>query len=423
MERISSVDDILGTYWKLDPQGQGHSNNAAGGPPMPGAEDLKMGLSSGDNKRMNRSASEWAFQEFLKEHDVDRGNTVPQSGVYCSRSRIYEENEEEDEDEAESDKVSGSSSAAHFIPRNQEMKPCIIADEVEVKSALNPLFSGLRDEVNGGNQITNPQEYEQFLKCKLDLACAAVALTRRKSEDPIGIPALPPKPYCGATSPLPQSRTRPITSGSEISDEEDPEMEHGQSMSNPGDEKRVRRMLSNRESARRSRRRKQAHLSDLEMQVAQLRVENTSLVKRLIDINHKFSAAAVDNRVLKSDVEALRVKVKMAEELAARTRQSQMNEPPLGGMMMRYSMVGGGGYVMGSGATDAGAYVQQQQGNNSTGGCKMGRTPSMQRVASLEHLQKRSRAGGSCNMASWASGWDFEGPSLVNHHSGSGNIY
>jgi hypothetical protein len=178
MERISSVDDILGTYWKLDPQGQGHGNNAAGGAPMPGAEDLKIGLSSGDNKHMNRSASEWAFQEFLKEHDVDGGSTVPQSGVYCSRSRIYEENEEEDEDEAESDKVSGSSSAAHFIPRNQEMKPCIIADEVEVKSALNPLFSGLRDEVNGGNQITNPQECEQFLKCKLDLACAAVALTR-----------------------------------------------------------------------------------------------------------------------------------------------------------------------------------------------------------------------------------------------------
>jgi hypothetical protein len=47
------------------------------------------------------------------------------------------------------------------------------------------------------------------------------------------------------------------------------------------------------------------------MQVAQLRVENTSLVKRLIDINHKFSAAAVDNRVLKSDVEALRVKVSL----------------------------------------------------------------------------------------------------------------
>jgi hypothetical protein len=41
------------------------------------------------------------------------------------------------------------------------------------------LFSGLRGEVNGGNQMINPQEYEHFLKYKLDLACAAVALTRQ----------------------------------------------------------------------------------------------------------------------------------------------------------------------------------------------------------------------------------------------------
>jgi hypothetical protein len=105
----------------------------------------------------------------------------------------------------------------------------------------------------------------------------------------------------------------------------------------------------------------------------------------------------------------------MAEDLV-RTTQARMNAPQGG---VRYGT--GGGYVMGSGA-DAGAYMEQQLGNT-TEGCKMGRTPSMQRVASLEHLQKRSRAGGSCNMASWASGWDFEGPSLVNHHSGSGNIY
>jgi chromosome segregation ATPase len=75
------------------------------------------------------------------------------------------------------------------------------------------------------------------------------------------------------------------------------------------------RMLSNRESARRSRRRKQAHLSELEMQVAQLRVENTALVKQLADISHKFNKAAVDNRALKSNVEALCAKVKCAHSL------------------------------------------------------------------------------------------------------------
>jgi hypothetical protein len=154
------------------------------------------------------------------------------------------------------------------------------------------------------------------------------------------------------------------------------------------------------------------------MQVAQLRVENTALVKQLADISHKFNKAAVDNHALKSNVEALCAKVKMTEDLLA-TSEARMNAPH--GIMKSGGMVGE--YVMGSGA-DAVAYVEQQPpDNSSTGVYKMGRTPSMQRVASLEHLQKRSRAGGSCNMASsWTSGWDFESPSLVDHHSSS-NIY
>ena len=40
-------------------------------------------------------------------------------------------------------------------------------------------------------------------------------------------------------------------------------------------------MLSNRESARRSRRRKQAHLGDLQLKVNQLQEENQDLVKKL----------------------------------------------------------------------------------------------------------------------------------------------
>jgi hypothetical protein len=51
------------------------------------------------------------------------------------------------------------------------------------------------------------------------------------------------------------------------------------------------------------------------MQVAQLRVENTALVKQLADISHKFNKAAVDNRALKSNVEALRSKVKCVHSL------------------------------------------------------------------------------------------------------------
>ena len=42
------------------------------------------------------------------------------------------------------------------------------------------------------------------------------------------------------------------------------------------------------------------------LQVAQIRAENSSLLRRLADVNEKFNDVAFDNRVLKSDVETLR---------------------------------------------------------------------------------------------------------------------
>ncbi|KAJ8631605.1 hypothetical protein MRB53_024928 [Persea americana] len=62
------------------------------------------------------------------------------------------------------------------------------------------------------------------------------------------------------------------------------------------------------------RRRKQAHLSELEQQVAQLRFENSSLLKQLTDASQKYNEAALDNRVLKADVETLRAKHFVLEE-------------------------------------------------------------------------------------------------------------
>lgn len=44
-------------------------------------------------------------------------------------------------------------------------------------------------------------------------------------------------------------------------------------------------------------------------QVGQLKVEHTTLLKQLTDINHKFDEASVDNRILKADIETLRAKV------------------------------------------------------------------------------------------------------------------
>ncbi|CAI9115768.1 OLC1v1016760C1 [Oldenlandia corymbosa var. corymbosa] len=112
------------------------------------------------------------------------------------------------------------------------------------------------------------------------------------------------------------------TSGSspDQSDDDELDIEGGQceQSTDPVDVKRIKRMVSNRESARRSRRRKQAHLAELEQQVEQLRGENGSLFKQLTDATQQYKDAATNNRVLKSDVEALRAKVKLAEDMVAR---------------------------------------------------------------------------------------------------------
>ncbi|NP_001238020.1 bZIP transcription factor bZIP16 [Glycine max] len=130
------------------------------------------------------------------------------------------------------------------------------------------------------------------------------------------------------------------TSGSsrEPSDEDD-EAGPCEQSTNAIDMKRLRRKVSNRESARRSRRRKQAHLADLEWQVERLRLENANLFKQLTDASQQFRDADTNNRVLKSDVEALRAKVKLAEDMVTRgtltpinnqilQNQSSLNTPP-----------------------------------------------------------------------------------------------
>nr|GMD97087.1 basic leucine zipper 9 [Ipomoea batatas] len=105
------------------------------------------------------------------------------------------------------------------------------------------------------------------------------------------------------------------TSGSSHELYEDDDMEAGggdaceQSGVNNTDVKRTKRMASNRESARRSRRRKQEQLAELENQVDQLRGENASLFKQLTDAAQQYKDSSTNNRVLKSDVEALRAKV------------------------------------------------------------------------------------------------------------------
>ncbi|KAL2544501.1 basic leucine zipper 9-like [Forsythia ovata] len=130
----------------------------------------------------------------------------------------------------------------------------------------------------------------------------------------------------------PSSATKPkgrdnqpagASSGSSLqqSDEYDLEIEAGsceQSTDHVECIKRHKRLVSNRESAQRSRRRKQAQLADLNQEVEKLNGEHDTISAQLDNATQKFKEAETNNLVLKSNVEALRAKVKLAEDMVAR---------------------------------------------------------------------------------------------------------
>ncbi|XP_020549671.1 light-inducible protein CPRF2-like [Sesamum indicum] len=388
--------------------------------------------------RMNRSSSEWAFQRFLQETaEPDRTTTTLQS----------------------------PSSSMH-PPHNEEVVE--IKENHHYSLVVGANSNQQQPEEAAGAAAGPPpdipidsKEYQTYLKSRLQLACAAVALTwasNHKAQESAATvsPASNPSQLNShinhkasgqdssklqeidagepvSLSPLPAvfkksaAQVKSVTSGSSVEqsddDEAEGENEATQNM-DATDAKRMRRMLSNRESARRSRRRKQAHLTELETQGTQLKVENSSLLKRLTDITHKYNEAAVDNRVLKADVETLRAKVKMAEETVKRVTglnplfqamseistiamASFVNSPdtsadvamPVQDDLKQYyhhtpsnSHTSVGNHTIQNGIMDI-APGENVQSNATTavGSNEKGRTVSMPRVASLEHLQKRIR--------------------------------
>ncbi|XP_042518186.1 light-inducible protein CPRF2 [Macadamia integrifolia] len=469
MDRVFSVEEISDPYgWPAPPRPPSHSS-------MRTNEEQKM---------MNRSSSEWAFERFLQEASASENSQSPASSSAAAADTPSPPAV------LSSSFVSPSSSSSKRVGDGGRERD---DDVVEIKDRPLPQLSNQPPPPNVPN---DSEEYQNFLKNRLKLACAAVAWTRASSVKPqdstqsadggsqtsntsqlgsqapakgpgygfsvgqdkvvggpVGIPALP------AMQKKSGVQARPTTSGSsrEQSDDDDLEGEtENTGNMDRADAKRVRRMLSNRESARRSRRRKQAHLSELETQVAQLRVENSSLLKRLTDVNHKYTQAAVDNRILKADVETMRAKVKAAEETVKRVTglnplfPANGEIPPLMGMPFAGSPS--------DASADAAVPVQDDpkrhfyqpapppsgaistnprdgrvhdglpdippapvapvapiapvdKMQNVNGGTKIGRTDSMQRVASLEHLQKRIRGGGSsCGPVQWDAGWEPETP-------------
>ncbi|KAL4637517.1 hypothetical protein ACB092_03G082300 [Castanea dentata] len=470
MDRVFSVDEMSEQFWSPPPHPHQHPqppqappSSSAHSPPQTADESSKM---------MNRSASEWAFQRFLQlevepseTETTTASSSAPQNDVVLLDTKTATNNNNNNNSHSHSNNNNNTKS-------NSNGNNAASTTSFTSKKKSNNGTTSTTASFNAGpppNIPIDSEEYQAFLKSKLNLACAAVALSRGSLVKPQDSGSLTDNglqasntsqlgsqaPSKGSgydlsrsqdkdsnvslgTHSLPSTQKRsgvPVrstTSGSSREQSDDEEVEGENELTenmDPADAKRVRRMLSNRESARRSRRRKQAHLTELETQVSQLRVENSSLLKRLTEINQKYSDAAVDNRVLKADVETLRAKVKMAEETVKRI--TGLNNTMFHGMseMSSIEMSTFDGSPSDT-STDAAVPVQdnpnhhfyQPSTNNNmsphdlrvnngladispvenvqqnpaagaVSGNKMGRTASLQRVASLEHLQKRIRGG------------------------------
>ncbi|XP_073115947.1 bZIP transcription factor RISBZ2 isoform X4 [Elaeis guineensis] len=320
MERVFSVDEMSDSFWA-----------AAAGLPSPAAGGRPRGL-------MNRSPSEWYFEKFLEvaEEEAAIPRTTPPPPANPNLDPDYNRNPPPASAVASNSSGGGRKDGG----RGGEDELVEIKEPAVVAAAAPP-----QGPPSDPPADVDPKEYVALLKQRLDLYCAAVAMCRGSGVNSPDSSSLDSKslsldasqlgsqgpvpgngskmqqkagsgPTGGEAPPVMQNlgvQGRPATSGSSREQSDDEEFEgEAETTENmdPADAKRVRRMLSNRESARRSRRRKQAHLSELEAQVSQLRVENSSLLKRFTDINQKYNDAAVDNRVLKADVETLRAKAR-----------------------------------------------------------------------------------------------------------------
>ncbi|PIN12868.1 hypothetical protein CDL12_14521 [Handroanthus impetiginosus] len=81
------------------------------------------------------------------------------------------------------------------------------------------------------------------------------------------------------------------------------------------DEKKRKRMISNRESARRSRLKREKHIKDINDQMTYFTTRNNQMVQKIDEIAQSYTSIQSENKILRMQVEELKKRQELLQEL------------------------------------------------------------------------------------------------------------
>lgn len=105
------------------------------------------------------------------------------------------------------------------------------------------------------------------------------------------------------------------------------------------DQRKRKRMISNRESARRSRMRKQKHLDDLMAQVAQMRKENHQLITSINITTQHYMNIESENSVLRAQLDELTHRLHSLNDIISFLEASNNNNNAAAAVFEAASMI------------------------------------------------------------------------------------
>ncbi|XP_073120491.1 bZIP transcription factor 53-like [Henckelia pumila] len=83
------------------------------------------------------------------------------------------------------------------------------------------------------------------------------------------------------------------------------------------DEKKRKRMISNRESARRSRMKREQHIKDLNDQTIYFSTKRSEMVRKIDEVTRRFGAIDSENKILRMQGRELKKRLELLEEILA----------------------------------------------------------------------------------------------------------